>query len=113
MYGHLPPITQTIQVRWTRYAGYCWEKISTSSEAKFSYGLLHKDAPEWVNLQRHQVYAETGCALEHLKGAMNDRDRERGGEGESQPKDTVLSTWDVDDDDDDDDGLAIYKYGLY
>ena len=24
LYGHLPPIMKTIQVRWTRYAGLCW-----------------------------------------------------------------------------------------
>ena len=24
LYGHLPPITKTIQVRWTRHAGDCW-----------------------------------------------------------------------------------------
>ena len=24
LYGHLPPIMKTIQVRWTRHAGYCW-----------------------------------------------------------------------------------------
>ena len=24
LYGHLPPITKTIQVRWTRHAGHCW-----------------------------------------------------------------------------------------
>ena len=24
LYGHLPPITKTIQVRQTRYAGHCW-----------------------------------------------------------------------------------------
>ena len=24
LYGHLPPITKTIQVRWTRLAGHCW-----------------------------------------------------------------------------------------
>ena len=24
LYGHLSPITKTIQVRWTRHAGYCW-----------------------------------------------------------------------------------------
>ena len=26
LYGHLPPITKTIQVRRTRHAGYCWGK---------------------------------------------------------------------------------------
>ena len=24
LYGHLPPVTKTIQVRWTRHAGRCW-----------------------------------------------------------------------------------------
>ena len=24
LYGHLPPITKTIQARWTRHAGHCW-----------------------------------------------------------------------------------------
>ena len=24
LYGYLPPITKTIQVRWTRHAGHCW-----------------------------------------------------------------------------------------
>ena len=26
LYGHLPPIMKTIQVRWTRYAGHCWRR---------------------------------------------------------------------------------------
>ena len=25
LYGHLPPVTKTIQVRWTRHAGQCWK----------------------------------------------------------------------------------------
>ena len=24
LYGHLPPITKNIKVRWTRHAGHCW-----------------------------------------------------------------------------------------
>ena len=24
LYGHFPPITKTIQVRWNRYLGHCW-----------------------------------------------------------------------------------------
>ena len=27
LYGHLPPISQTIQVRQTRHAGHCWNKF--------------------------------------------------------------------------------------
>ena len=30
LYGHLPPITKTIQVRQTRHAGHCW-KVGTNS----------------------------------------------------------------------------------
>ena len=26
LYGHLPPITKTIQVRQTRHAGHCWRR---------------------------------------------------------------------------------------
>ena len=26
LYGHLPPITRTIKVRWTRHAGHCWRR---------------------------------------------------------------------------------------
>ena len=26
LYGHLPPNTKTIQVRWTRHAGHCWRR---------------------------------------------------------------------------------------
>ena len=26
LYGHLPPITKTIQVRWTSHAGHCWRR---------------------------------------------------------------------------------------
>ena len=24
LYGHLPPVTKTIKIRWTRHAGHCW-----------------------------------------------------------------------------------------
>ena len=24
LYGHLPPITKTIKIRWTRHVGHCW-----------------------------------------------------------------------------------------
>ena len=35
LYGHLPPITKTIQVRWTRHAGHCWR-----SRDELLYSLL-------------------------------------------------------------------------
>ena len=36
LYGHLPPITKTIQVRRTRHAGHCWR----SRDELVSYVLL-------------------------------------------------------------------------
>ena len=30
LYNHLPPITKTIQVRWTTHAGHCWPCIDTA-----------------------------------------------------------------------------------
>ena len=36
LYGHLPPITKTIQVRRTRHAGHCWR----SNDELISYVLL-------------------------------------------------------------------------
>ena len=35
LYGHLPPITKTIQVRRTRHAGHCWR---SRDEVMYFYG---------------------------------------------------------------------------
>ena len=40
LYGYLPPITKTIQVRWTRHAGHCWR----SKEELISDVLLRTPA---------------------------------------------------------------------
>ena len=43
LYGRLPPITKTIQVRRTRYAAHCWRNTETrtNSSIMYSYGPLH------------------------------------------------------------------------
>ena len=38
LYGHLPPITKTIQVIRTRHVGHCWR---SRDEVMYSYGPLH------------------------------------------------------------------------
>ena len=38
LYGHLPPITKTIQVRRTRHVGHCWR---SRDELMYSYGPPH------------------------------------------------------------------------
>ena len=44
LYSYLPPIFQTIQVRWKRHAGHYWE-VRTNLKVPFSYRLLHMDMP--------------------------------------------------------------------
>ena len=40
LYGHLPPITKTIQVRRTRHAGHCW-RSKDELISMYSYGPPH------------------------------------------------------------------------
>ena len=90
LYGHLPPITKTIQVRRIRHVGHCWR-------SKDSHWPLHMDEQRQDD-QLEQLCADTGCSLEDLPEAMNDREgwRERL---------SALVAWHDDDDDDD-----IYKH---
>ena len=81
LYGHLPPITKTVQVRRTRHAGHCWrskdELISDILPWTPSHGRKKAGRPAWNYIQ--QFCADTRYSLEDLPGAMDDRDgwRER------------------------------------
>ena len=78
LYGHLPSITKTIQVRRTRYAGHCWrskdELISDVLLWNATYGRLKAGRPVRTYLQ--QLCEDTGCSPEDLPEEMNDRARE-------------------------------------
>ena len=80
-YGHLPPITNTIQVRRTRHAGNCWksrdELISDILLWTPSRGRAKVGRPARTYIQ--QLCADTKCSLEDLPVAMDDREgwRER------------------------------------
>ncbi len=63
LYGHLPPISQTIQVRRARHAGKRW----TPTHGHSSVGGL---AETYI----HHLRANTGCRLEDLPNAMTNRD---------------------------------------
>ena len=75
LYGHLPPITKTIKVRRTRYAGHCWrsryEFISYVLLWTPSHGRAKSGRPARTYIQ--QLCADTGCSPEDLPEAMNDR----------------------------------------
>ena len=80
LYGHLPPITKTIQVRWTRHAGHCRsskdELISdvllwTPSHGRTKFGRITRTYIQ-------QLCANTGCRLEDITRAMDEwRERVR------------------------------------
>ena len=75
MYGHLPPITKTIQVRRTRHAGHCWrnrdELISDELLWTPTHGRAKAGQPARTYIQ--QLCEDTGCCPEDLPEAMNDR----------------------------------------
>ena len=79
LYGHLPPITKTIQVRWTRHAGHCWrsrdELISDVLLWTPTYGQAKAERPAQTSIQ--QLSEDTGCSPEDLPEAMNDREKWR------------------------------------
>ena len=79
LYGHLPPITKTIQVRRTRHAGHCWrskdELISDVLLWTPTYGQAKAGRPARTYIQ--QRCEDTGCNPEELPKAMNDREKWR------------------------------------
>ena len=79
LYGHLPPITKTIQVRRTRHAGHCWrskdELISDVLQWTPTYGRAKAGRPARTYIQ--QLCEDTGCNPEDLPEAMNDREKWR------------------------------------
>ena len=81
LYGHLPPITKTIEVRRTRHAGHCWrsrdELISDILRWTPTYGRAKAGQPAQTYIQ--QLCKDTGRSPEDLPEAMNDREvwRER------------------------------------
>ena len=77
LYGHLPPITKTIQVRRTRHAGHCWrskdELISDVLLWTPTYGRAKAGWPARTEIQ--QLCEDMGCSSEDLPEAMNDREK--------------------------------------
>ena len=79
LYGHLPPITKTIQVRRTRHTGHCWrsrdELISDVLLWTPTYGRVKAGRPARTYIQ--QLCEDTGCSPEDLPNAMNNREKWR------------------------------------
>ena len=104
LYGHLPPITETIQARQTRHAGHCWrskdELISDVLLWSPAYGEAKARRPARTYIQ--QLCENTGCSPEDLPEAiMIGRSGERG---------TGISVLAARHDDDDDDCYQTLFY---
>ena len=79
LYGYLPPITKTIQVRRTRNAGHCWrskdELISDVLLWTPTYGQAKAGRPARTYIQ--QLCEDTRCNPEDLPEVINNREKWR------------------------------------
>ena len=79
LYGHLPPITKTIQVRRARHAGHCWrsrdELIRDVLLWTPTHGRAKAGRPARTYIQ--QLCEDTGCCPEDLPRAISDREEWR------------------------------------
>ena len=79
LYGHLPPITKTIQVRRTRHAGHCWRSRDELIRDVLLWIPTHGRAKAGRAARTYiqQLCEDTGCCPEDLPRAMNDREEWR------------------------------------
>ena len=79
LYGHLPPITKTIQVRRTRHAGHHWRSRDELIRDVLLWTPTHGHAKAGRPARTHiqQLCEDTGCCPEDLPRAMNDREEWR------------------------------------
>ena len=79
LYGHLPPITKSIQVRRTRHAGHCWRSRDELIRDVLlwipTHGRAKAGRPARTYIQ--QLCEDTGCCPEDLPRAMTDREEWR------------------------------------
>ena len=75
LYGHLPPITKTIQVRRTRHAGHCWKSRDELISDVLLWNPTYGRAKARTYIQ--QLCENTRCGPEDLPEAMNDKEKWR------------------------------------
>ena len=75
LYGHLSPLMKTIQIRPTQHVGHCWRSKDELISDVLQWIPSHEQAkagwPARTYIQ--QLCANTGCSLEDLLGAMDNR----------------------------------------
>ena len=77
LYGHLPPSTKTLQVRWTRHVGHYWRSrdklISDVLLWTPTYGRAKAGWSARTYIQ--QLCEDMGCSSEDLPEVMNDKEK--------------------------------------
>ena len=95
LYGHLPPTTKAIQVRWTRHCWHCWrsrdELISDVLLWTPTFCRAKTGRPARTYIQ--QLCEDTGCSPEDLPETMNDREKWRERAKEIRPGSTTWWWW--------------------
>ena len=83
LYGHLPPITKSIQVRRTRHAGHCWRSRDELMSDVLLWTPTYSRAKvgQAARTYIQQLCEDTRCSPENLPEAMNDTEKWRGGSG--------------------------------
>ena len=76
LYRHLTPIIKTVQIRWTRHAGYCWRSEDELINNVLLWSPSHGRAKvgRLARTYIQQLCVDMGSSLEDLLGVMDDRD---------------------------------------
>ena len=76
LYGHLLPITKTIQIRRTRHTGHCWRSRNELISDELLWTPIHGRAKAGQPAQTYiqQLYGDTGCSPEDLPEVRNDKE---------------------------------------
>ena len=91
LYGHLSPITKTIQVRRTRHVGHCWRSGDELISDVLLWTPTHAGRPARTYIQ--QLCEDTGFCLEDLPEAMNNREKWRERVGDIRATSTTWWWW--------------------
>ena len=75
LYRHLPPIWETIHIRWAKHSGHCWRsKGNLTSNILQSTSVQGHTSDDWpAKIYIHQLCADTGYCRE-LPRVMTNRD---------------------------------------
>ena len=79
LYSHIPPITKTIKVRQTKHVGHCWRSRDELIRDVLPWTPSHgwAKAGRLARTYIKQLSAATGCNLEDLPEAMDNKERWR------------------------------------